>query len=167
MIGSTQEFKYKVLAATCARSDCHSGGRGRSEAMAAATMASAAEFSQSIQVPSSTNPGTTYPVRASPHSDIHITFNVYTKSLVRGSTHTSRKVVGSCTNDHTQCILPKRRVKFDILGKYLHSATEVHRSFKPEGFTQEAPNVELPRPRRWPASCKKRYMVRCTFKTPS
>ena len=29
----------------------------------------AEEFSQSIQVPSSTHPGTTYPVRAIPHSD--------------------------------------------------------------------------------------------------
>ncbi len=28
MIGSTQKFKYKVLAATCARSDCHSRGWG-------------------------------------------------------------------------------------------------------------------------------------------
>ena len=30
------------------------------------------EFSQSIQVPSSTHPGTTYPVRAIPHSVIYI-----------------------------------------------------------------------------------------------
>ena len=38
---------------------------------ATATTAAAAteEFSQSIQVPSSTHPGTTYPVRAIPHSD--------------------------------------------------------------------------------------------------
>ena len=32
----------------------------------------AEEFSQSIQVPSSTYPGTTYPVRAIPHSDIYL-----------------------------------------------------------------------------------------------
>ena len=36
-----------------------------------ATAATAAEeCSQSIQVPSSTHPGTTYPVRAIPHSDL-------------------------------------------------------------------------------------------------
>ena len=34
------------------------------------TAAAAEEFPQSIQVPSSTHPGTTYPVRAIPHSDI-------------------------------------------------------------------------------------------------
>ena len=36
----------------------------------AATATAAEEFSQSIQVPSSTHPGTTYPVRAIPHADI-------------------------------------------------------------------------------------------------
>ena len=30
------EIKHKVVAATCARSDCHSGGRGRLEAMSEA-----------------------------------------------------------------------------------------------------------------------------------
>jgi hypothetical protein len=39
--------------------------------MAAAT-ATAEEFVQSIQVPSSTHPGTKYPVRAIPHSDIYV-----------------------------------------------------------------------------------------------
>ena len=38
----------------------------------ARTATAAEEFSQSIQVPSSTHPGTTYPVRAIPHSDIYI-----------------------------------------------------------------------------------------------
>ena len=36
---------------------------------ARATTATTEEFPQSIQVPSSTQPGTTYPVRAIPHSD--------------------------------------------------------------------------------------------------
>ncbi len=35
------------------------------------TAAAAEEFSQSIRVPSSTHPGTTYPVRTVPHSDIY------------------------------------------------------------------------------------------------
>ena len=37
-----------------------------------AATAAAEEFSQSIQVPSSTHPGTTYPIRTIPHSDICI-----------------------------------------------------------------------------------------------
>ena len=46
----------------------------RATATAAAT---AEEFPQSIQVPSSTHPGTTYPVRTSPHSDIYIYIYIY------------------------------------------------------------------------------------------
>ena len=65
-------------------------------------------------------------------------------SIVLGNMHTSCEVVGSCTNAHTQCILPKSRVKFDILGECLYSAAEVHRSFEPEGSAQEAPNAEFP-----------------------
>ena len=42
-------------------------GRARTTATTATT---AEEFSQSIQVPSSTHPGTTYPVRTIPHSDL-------------------------------------------------------------------------------------------------
>ena len=38
MIGSTQKFEYKLSAATCARADCHSGGRGRLEAMSEAKL---------------------------------------------------------------------------------------------------------------------------------
>ena len=42
----------------------------KKERATATTAATAAEeFSQSIQAPSSTHPGTTYPVRAIPHSD--------------------------------------------------------------------------------------------------
>ena len=37
----------------------------------AAAAATAEEFCQAIQAPSPTHPGTTYPVRASPHSDVH------------------------------------------------------------------------------------------------
>ena len=37
-----------------------------------AATAAVEEFSQAIQAPSPTHPGTTYPVRVSPHSDIHI-----------------------------------------------------------------------------------------------
>ena len=40
----------------------------------ATTTATTEEFSQSMQVPSSTHPGTTYPVRAIPHSDKEIRF---------------------------------------------------------------------------------------------
>ena len=42
----------------------------KKRARATAT-ATTEEFSQSIQAPSSTHPGTTYPVRAIPHSDQH------------------------------------------------------------------------------------------------
>ena len=41
-----------------------------SQATTTATTTAAEEFPQSIQVPSSTHPGTTYPVRAIPHSDL-------------------------------------------------------------------------------------------------
>ena len=41
----------------------------KERATATAATAAAEEFSQSIQVPSSTHPGTTYPVRTIPHSD--------------------------------------------------------------------------------------------------
>ena len=41
----------------------------KERATATAATATAEEFPQSIQVPSSTHPGTTYPVRAIPHSD--------------------------------------------------------------------------------------------------
>ena len=40
------------------------------------TAAATEEFSQSIQAPSSTHPGTTYPVRATPLSDCSICFNL-------------------------------------------------------------------------------------------
>jgi hypothetical protein len=42
----------------------------KERARTAATPAAAAEFSQSIRVTSSTHPGTTYPVRTIPHSNV-------------------------------------------------------------------------------------------------
>ena len=39
------------------------------------------EFSQGIQVPSSTHPGTTYPVRAIPHSD-YILYTDYIRNYI-------------------------------------------------------------------------------------
>ena len=48
---------------------------------AATTAAAAEEFSQAIQAPSPTHPGTTYPVRVSPHSDIY--YYIYYIYLIR------------------------------------------------------------------------------------
>ena len=45
------------------------------------TAAAAEEFSQSIQVPSFTHPGTTYPVRAIPHTDIYMNVLVRVSGL--------------------------------------------------------------------------------------
>ena len=49
----------------------------KERATTTAAAATAEEFSQSIQAPSSTHPGTTYPVRAIPHSDIYIYIYIY------------------------------------------------------------------------------------------
>ena len=45
--------------------------------VARTTATAAEEFPQSIQVSVSTYPGTTYPVREIPHSDIHIYIYIY------------------------------------------------------------------------------------------
>ena len=64
--------------------------------------------------------------------------------LIPGSTHTSRKVMGSCT-------LRSHTVQSGATGE----------------STQEAPMVVEPRRRTSAGTCKKRYFVTCTFKTPS
>ena len=69
---------------------------------------------------------------------------LYQYNIIRGSTHTSRKVVGSCT-------LRSHIVRPGATGK----------------STQEAPTVEEPTSRSAAASCEKLYFVTCTFKTPS
>ena len=58
------------------------------------TMTAAEEFSQSLQGPSSTHPGTTYPVRAIPHSDI-ITEAGVAKAGVRAVAHLQEVVLVS------------------------------------------------------------------------
>ncbi len=58
----------------------------------ARTVAATEEFSQSIQVPSSTHPGTTYPVRAIPHSDL---LQAHPKVLVASAVPTDLRRVAN------------------------------------------------------------------------